>query len=157
MDKPDRFHVFTLYFQETPADEKWIEAFEKILWLADQSCKVEWRREHEENVAQAFLKLHKSGIYIDAVEQPRVAVFLDDEVEIETPGNNGKPDVHVVKTWGCGGSTGARLKKQVVALLKQVIEAVNREVDKWEELKIDRAAAMGLLGFIETEEFEENR
>lgn len=64
--------------------------------------------------------------------------------------------MHVVKTWGCGGSTGARLKKQVVALLKQVIVAINREVDKWGELELDRAAAMGLLGFIETEEFEEN-
>ena len=89
MNKKTKFHVFTLYFQETPDDEKWIEAFEKILWLADQSCKVEWRREHEENVGQAFLKLHKSGIYIDAVEQPRVGVFLDDKVEIETPGKTG--------------------------------------------------------------------
>ena len=103
------------------------------------------------------MDLHKCGMVIDTIEQPRVAVFLDDEVEIETPGKNGKPDVHVVKTLGCGGSTGARLKKQFVALFKQVIVAVNWEVDKWEELKIDRAAAMGLLGFIETEEFEENR
>jgi hypothetical protein len=157
MDKPDRFHVFTLYFQETPADEKWIEAFEKILWLADQSCKAEWRCEHEENVGQAFLKLHKSGIYIDAVEQPRVAVFIRDEVEKERPGRNGAIERYTLKSWGCGGSTGPRLKKKLVALLRQVIEAVNREVDKWEELKIDRAAAMGLLGFIETEEFEENR
>lgn len=157
MKRQTKFHVFTLYFQETPADEKWIEALAQILCLAYRARKVEWRRKHPERVGQAFLGLHKCGMDIDTIEQPRVAVFLDDEVEIETPGNNGKPDVHVVKTCGCGGSTGARLKKQLVALLKQVIVAVNREVDKWEELKIDRAAAMGLLGFIETEEFEENR
>lgn len=156
MDKPDKFHVFTLYFQETPADGKWIEAFEIILWLADQSCKVEWRRKHDENVSKVFLNIHKSGIVIDTIEQPRVAVFIRDEVEMERPGKNGTPETHWVKSWGHGGKTAAQLRRKLVALLVQVLEAWEWVDFPGPEFEIDRVDAMGLLGFIVSQAPEEN-
>ena len=157
MSKKNKFHVFTLYFQETPADEKWIDAFGQILWLAGQSRKAEWRSKHEENVGQAFLKLHKSGIYIDTVEQPRVAVFIRDEVEMESPGRNGTIERHTVKSWGHGGKTAVQLKRKLVDLLAQVLDVLEWMHDPDREDEIDRANAMGLLGFIASQEPEENR
>ena len=157
MSKKNKFHVFTLYFQETSADEKWIDAFEQILWLADQSRKVEWRGKHEKNVGQVFLNLHKSGIYIDTVEQPRVAVFIRDEVEMESPGRNGTIERHTVKSWGHGGKTAVQLKRELVDLLAQVLNVLEWMHEPDREDEIDRAAAMGLLGFIASQEPEGNR
>lgn len=157
MDKPDKFHVFTLYFQETPADGKWIDAFEQILWLADQSCKVEWRRKYDQNVSKVFLNIHKSGIVIDTIEQPRVAVFIRDTVEMERPGRNGTIERHTVKSWGFGGKTAAQLRRKLVALLVQVLDVLEWMHDPDRDDEIDRADAMGLLGFTAPQEPEENR
>ena len=157
MDQPDKYHVFTLYFQETPADEKWIDVFEHILWLAGQSRKVEWRRKHAQNASKVFLNIHKSGIDIDTIEQPKVAVFIRDTVEMERPGRNGTIERHTVKSWGYGGKTAAQLRRKIIALLIQFLDVLEWGHDPDPGDKIDRADVMGLLGFIASQIPEENR
>lgn len=146
MHKPGKFHIFTLYFQETPDDEKWIDAWASIEALAYQAQNLQWRLDHEWKARKTFLDFFKSGIYIDTIEQPRVAVFISDEVEIEVAGKNGKPRLRTVKTWGCGGKTTSQLWNKLIALFTQVLEVLDLDIDL--EPDVRRVDVMGLLGFI---------
>ena len=148
MKQQAKFRGFTLYFQETPDDERWIAAFGDLLRLAPRFAKVEWRLKHPRNVNKAFLDIYRSGIYIDTIESPLVAVFLDDWVEVETVGRNKKTKTRTIKSWGFGGKTPAQLKRKLVSMLVRVLDAW----DWWEfpdpECKIEHAAIVGLLGFM---------
>lgn len=154
MDMQGKTRVFTLYFQETPADEKWIDAFSQILFMARKASAADWRLKHSRCVNEVFLDIYGSGIYIDTIEDPRVAVFLDDEVSIEEVGRNKKKQVRRMKSWGRGGKTAAQLKRKLLAMLKQVAVLVDQEPDLAEELEIERADVMGLLGFVATQDPE---
>lgn len=156
MKKKDKFHIFTLYFQETATEMRWIEALAAILCFADRFGAVEWRRQYIREINKVFLDIHKSGIYIDTIEQPRVAVFIQDSIDVEYPGKNGQVAVQTVKTWGHGGKTAAQLKRKLIASLLQVLEV-------WEcvhvpdpDIEICREDVMGLMGFIAYEVPEEN-
>lgn len=148
MGPPGKSRGFTFHFQETPADERWISALGSILCFAGRSRRAAWRRNHLKSVNKAFFDIHKSGIAIDTVERPRVALFLCDEVEIETGGRNGKTGMRRVQSWGRGGKTPAQLKRKLVALLSQVLEVWEWVYVPDPEYEIDRADVMGLLGFI---------
>ena len=148
MKKSGKFRVFTLYFQESTADERWIAVLGDILCLAGRFSDVDWRRKCDRDATRVFLGIYKSGIYIDTVEEPRVAVFLRDSVEVETCGRNGKSRVRRVKSWGNGGKTPAQLKRKVVGMLVQVLELLDRFFDPGPEYRIEREDVMGLLGFI---------
>lgn len=147
MKKQTRFHGFTLYFQGTVADSKWIAVWGDILCLAGRASKVEWRLRHDPHANRVFLDIHKSGIYIDTVEEPRVAVSLRDSVEVETTGR-GKTQLRRVKTWGSGGKTPAQLKRKLVGMLMEVLDLLGRYFDPGPGYRIEREDVMGLLGFI---------
>ena len=148
MKKPDKFRGFTLYFQETPDDERWIAAFGDILWLANRFAKAEWRLKQPRHVNKAFLEIHKSGIFIDTIESPVVAVFLDDEVELETTGRHGKTETRKLKAWGCGGKTPPQVKRKLVTMLVRVLDVLDWIWLPAQEEGINRADVMGLLGFM---------
>lgn len=152
MSPPGKARGFTLCFQETPADEKWISALGDILVFAGRFRKAAWRRKHLRSVNKVFFGIHKSGISIDTIEKPRVAVVLGDEVEIETKGRNGNPGMRRVESWGRGGKTPAQLKRKLVALLTQVLEVWEWVYVPDPEYEIDRADVMGLLGFIASQD-----
>ena len=147
-----KFHGFTLYFQETRADMKWIEVWGSILELGWKSRLVEWRRKLGQEAAKVFLGIHKDGIFIDTIEQPRVAVFIDDAADVEIPRKNGKGRMREVKSWGCGGKTPAQLLRKISDQCKQVLELLDWHVKLGPDAGIKRADVMGLLGFIESQD-----
>lgn len=89
---------------------------------------------------------HKSGIYIDTIEQPRVAVFISDKVDVEVAGKNGEIRVREINAWGCGGKTAAQLRRKLIALFTQVLGVLDWDIDLGPDIK--RLDVMGLLGFI---------
>ena len=152
MKKQTKCHGFTLYFQGTIADSKWIAVWGDILCLAGRASEIEWRLHHDHHANRVFLDIHKSGIYIDAVEEPRVAVFLRDSVEVQTTGRGEKTQARRLKTWGCGGKTPAQLKRKLVGMLMEVLDLLDRYFDPGPEYRIEREDVMGLLGFIASHE-----
>lgn len=146
MNKTGKCHIFTLYFQEIPDDEKWIDTWAAIEGLARRARTVRWRREYGWKAGKAFLDYHKSGISIDTIEQPRVAVFISDKVDVEVPGKNGKIRVREINSWGCGGKTAAQLRRKLIVLFTQVLGVLDWNIDLGPGIK--RVDVMGLLGFI---------
>lgn len=112
----------------------------------------QWRRGHEHKGADVFFEICKSGISIDTIEEPRVALFIHDQVEIEVPGKNGKVRRRTVKSWECGGKTPTQLKRKLVEMIKQVLRLVSELADFGPEGDLKREDLLGLLGFIEDED-----
>ena len=131
---------------------KWIEVWGSILELGWKSRLVEWRRKLGQEAAKVFLGIHKDGIFIDTIEQPRVAVFIDDAADVEIPRKNGKGRMREVKSWGCGGKTPAQLLRKISDQCKQVLELLDWHVKLGPDAGIKRADVMGLLGFIESQD-----
>lgn len=152
MKQQKKSRGFTFYFQETPEDERWINLWAEILYRGDLAGGYQWRHEHEQKVADVFFEICKSGISIDTIEEPRVALFIHDKVEIEVLGKNGKVRRCTVRSWGYGGKTPAQLKRKLVEMIKEVLRLVVDLADFGPEGDLKREDLLGLLGFIENED-----